>query len=197
MKQTLFLLLLAFSAVCCTPDSQPVVEQKDQFPDLRTSTMFVIKTGNHYSEQNAPQIMNRSAMSAHVTFDSSAIYQSVDPVNQGDVNKLMGFSDCGNDHQQNSARIGWSWTGEKLELYAYCYVDKARVIKSLGNFPLNKAITCSISAKDKYYYFKADNINDSIPRFCADYNSSRYKLFPYFGGDETAPHEVKILIVED
>ena len=101
----------------------------------------------------------------------------------------MGFSDCGNDHQQNSARLGWSWTNEKLMLYAYSYVNKERIIKSLGSFNLNQPINCSIKAENRYYYFKADNITDSIPRFCADYNSSRYKLFPYFGGDEVAPHE--------
>ncbi len=197
MKRSFYISLLSFLAVCCSPDSRPVIENNNQYPDQKTTTLYTIKSGNHYSEQNLPQVMNRNSMSAMVTFDSSAIYTSVDANNQADVNKLMGFSDCGGDHQQNSARLGWSWRGEKLVLYAYSYVNKIRIIKDLGNFDLNEPIHCSIKAENKYYYFRAGTATDSIARFCTDYNSSRYKLFPYFGGDEVAPHEIKMMIVED
>jgi hypothetical protein len=198
MKRSFYTLLLSFFAIFCRhQESQPVVNNNDQFPDQRTSILYIIKSGNHYSEQNKPQVMIRNSMSARITFDSSAMYTSVDANNQADVNKLMGFSDCGNDHQQNSARLGWSWTGRKLVLYAYSYVNKTRIIKNLGSFNLNKPIYCSVKAENKYYYFQAGNITDSIPRFCTDYNASRYKLFPYFGGDEVAPHQIRILIAED
>jgi len=198
MKTTLYILLLSFVAAFCSKQNiQPVFDNTEPFPDRRTSVLYVIKAGNHHSEQNQLQVMHRSSMSAVVTFDSSAIYTSVDATNQGDINKLMGFSDCGTDHQQNSARIGWSWSGENLVLYAYSYFDRKRIIKTLGNFSLNIPIACSIKAENKYYYFKAGNITDSVSRFCADYEGNRYKLFPYFGGDETAPHEVRILITED
>jgi hypothetical protein len=35
-----------------------------------------------------------------------------------------------------------------------------------------------------------------LPRHCTGSNYTRYKLFPYFGGDEVAPHRIKIKITE-
>ena len=198
MKRSFNLIFLGFFAVFCNKqESKPLPEKTLQFNDQKGTISYLINKGNHYCNQNQPQIMNRNSISARVTFDNSAIYTNVDADNQGDVNKLIGFSDCGNDHQQNSARLGWSWNGTNLVLHAYAYVDKARIIKTLGIFDLNKPITCSIKAENSYYYFRADGHIDSITRFCADYNNYRYKLFPYFGGDETAPHEISILIEED
>ncbi len=191
------ILLICVIAISCDKPDGLLPGNEVAFSDLRNTTKYHIKKGNHYAEQNAPQVMHRDSISATVTFDSSAVYTSVDPGNQADVNKLLGFSDCSNDHQQNSARMGWSWNGHSLELYAYAYTQKSRTIKSLGNFDLKKPVHCLIRAKNRYYYFQAGSSTDSIPRYCDEYNGSRYKLFPYFGGDETAPHEIIILIAED
>ena len=38
-----------------------------------------------------------------------------------------------------------------------------------------------------------DDISTVIPRAC-DMNYKRYYLYPYFGGDEVAPHTIKIKI---
>ena len=130
-------------------------------------------------------------------FDSSAIYTSVEKANQEDVNKLTGFSDCGTDHQQNSARIGWSWNGSQVVLYAYAYVNKLRYIKTLGEVNINQSFSCSIQARNNNYYFEADGHIDSIPRYCAGDLNYRYKLFPYFGGDESAPQEIRISMTEE
>jgi hypothetical protein len=129
-----------------------------------------------------------------VIFDSSAIYSTVDLSNQGDINKLLGFSDCGTNHQENSARLGWSWNGNELIIYAYAYVNKVRISKTLGPIELNKPFACSVKAEEGFYVFKAGNMIDSIPRYCNIYTGTRYKLFPYFGGDETASHDIKIAI---
>lgn len=197
MKNRFTKVFICFLALGCAKPDGLLPRNEVAFADLRNATTYLIKTGNHYSEQNAPQVMQRDSISATITFDSSAVYTSVNSGNQADVNKLLGFSDCANDHMQNSARIGWSWNGHSLELYAYAYTQQSRTIKSLGNFELNKPVHCLIKATNNYYYFHAGNTTDSIPRYCDEYNGSRYKLFPYFGGDETAPHEINILIAED
>ena len=188
-----------FVAICvvnfgCKKQTEAPTESTSQPVDSLIT--YIIQKGNHYSDQSVLQLMNKPAITADVTFDSSAIYKSVDPVNQADVNKLMGFSDCGSEHQQNSARLGWSWNGTALILYAYAYVNSVRVIKTLGPVPLEKPITCSVKAKANYYYFSALSYTDSIPRHCAGYVESGYKLYPYFGGDETAPHDIRIKIYE-
>lgn len=164
---------------------------------IQKAMTYIIKKGNHYSEQSEWRILNDPFISARVTFDSSAMYTTIEKSNQGDINKLIGFSDCGTDHQQNSARLGWSWNGRELILYAYAYVNKVRLSKTLGPVPLNQPFACSVKAENNYYYFKVNRYTDSIPRHCTGYIGDHYKLFPYFGGDETASHEIRISIVED
>ena len=153
---------------------------------------FLIKKGNHSAEGNHFQMFEKTSLSYEVEFDSSAIYESALISNQEDVNKLFGFSDCNTHHHDNSARIGWVWNGKAIALYAYSYVNKERVIKPLINIQINEQVKCSISASGDKYYFKVNNYTDSLPRHCTDYEGSRYKLYPYFGGDEMAPHDVRI-----
>lgn len=155
---------------------------------------YVIKKGSHYSDGSRLELIRYDAIHCAVQFDSTAIYTSLDAGNQGDVNKLIGFSDCGSDHQQNSARIGWSWNGKGVLLYAYCYVNGERVIKTLTLAPLHTPIDCTVAAEGKYYQFSINGVRDSVARHCEGYSGTRYKLFPYFGGDETAPHDIHIKI---
>ena len=153
---------------------------------------YVIRKGNHSVDGDHFKILRTNRINCEVVFDSTAAYQSGLPENQLDVNKLIGFSDCTNNHHQNSARIGWAWNGQAVRLYAYAYVNGERVIKPLGDFPLNRPVTCSVAATGDQYYFSAGTIVDSISRFCASYSGTRYKLYPYFGGNEVAPHDITI-----
>lgn len=180
----------------CEKDTVVVAPAENPLLDTKR-TEYLIKQGNHFCEQNGPELMIDPVIRATVTFDSSAAYTSLDTVNQGDVNKLIGFSDCNTNHQENSARLGWSWNGKKIALYAYAYSNKARIIKALGNVDVNQSFPCSVTVGAGYYYFKVNNRTDSIARFCTGHTGYRYKLFPYFGGDEAAPHDVRIIIVEE
>jgi hypothetical protein len=157
---------------------------------------FLIRKGNHAADGNNLEIIDRNYIHVRVQFDSSAIYVAATGNNQGDVNKLLGFSDCDTHHQENSARIGWSWNGKAIVLYAYAYVNKERMIKTLASVFINEPIQCSIRAEGEKYYFEVNGHKDSLPRHCGDYQGSRYRLYPYFGGDETAPHDISIKITE-
>ena len=161
-----------------------------------TQVEYLIKKGKHAAEGNHFNILSTNEINCEVVFDSSALYLSANGANQEDVNKLTGFSDCNDNHQRNSARIGWSWNGRAVALYAYAYVNNERMIKTLSAVPLHKAVTCSVRAEGGQYYFSTGTVTDSIPRHCAGYSGSRYKLYPYFGGDETAPHDITIRIRE-
>jgi hypothetical protein len=45
------------------------------------------------------------------------------------------------------------------------------------------------------YELRVNGVIKTVSRPCSgDYK--RYKLYPYFGGDETAPHTIKIMIKE-
>jgi len=130
-----------------------------------------------------------------VTFDSTAIYTTTNPANQGDINKLYGVSDCGSDHQTNSARFGWRWFNGKLELHAYTYLNKVRKSAYIGDIPLGKATVCELKLENEQYTFSASGHTVSLPRACNGAGAG-YQLYPYFGGDEAAPHQVTIAIQE-
>lgn len=190
----LFIMLLCIISVSC---NKTIVIKSQVAPVVTNSLQkYIIKKGNHYADQSVLQVLNSSAIAASVMFDSSAIYTTVNQYNQGDINKLIGFSDCGTEHQQNSARLGWSWNGKNVMIYAYSYVNTERISRPLGPVELNRYFNCSVKANNDYYYFQAGMYTDSIRRHCNAFTGSRYKLFPYFGGDETAPHEISIAIKE-
>lgn len=153
---------------------------------------YTIKKGNHHSTQSIAKLAsNQLKFRAH--FDSSAIYTTIEKSNQADINKLYGFSDCSSSHHTNSARFGWRWTGENLEIHAYTYVDGERNAKYITSVAFDKAFDYSLIAFSDQYQFTVNDITIFMERNCSD-SGPGYILYPYFGGDETAPHDITILI---
>src|SRR5688572_7056131 len=182
--------LIMISLTACVKN-EPIAEVQNA---KIQGNIYLIKKGSHAASGNNFQLLRTNVIQCEVTFDSSAIYQSVNPENQEDVNKLMGFSDCNDEHHRNSARLGWSWNGHAVALYAYAYTNGERVIKALGDVEVNQPVKCSVSALGDKYFFSVGSTRDSLPRHCNGYNNARYKLYPYFGGDEVAPHDIQIRI---
>ena len=128
-----------------------------------------------------------------VQFDSSAIYTSVDPVNQYDINKLYGFTE-GQDPHLNSARIGWAFNDGKLRLYAYAYNNQQRLSQEIGTVNIGETINCAIKLDSLNYIFNVNEKQVKLRRAQAGVTAQGYRLFPYFGGDEVAPHPIRIMI---
>ena len=131
-------------------------------------------------------------------FDSSAIYSTFFSSNQIDVNKLYGFSDNNSDHHKFSARIGWAWYNNTLNLFGYTYNNGERSILNLGVFSIGANLNCRIQTDSatKSYLFTVNGKTKSMPRAATTKVGSGYRLYPYFGGDEPAPHTVTIQISE-
>lgn len=161
---------------------------------LVAQTQYIIKKGEHRS-QGGFALVSRKAFSFEVRFDSTAIYQTQTQENQGDTNKLYGFSDCLSSHHRNSARFGWRWYNNTLELMAYTYAHKKRHYKVLKAINLNQSYRCQIKVKKNIYVFSVEDVQVEMPRGCHR-RILGYKLFPYFGGNEVAPHDVHIWIKE-
>lgn len=155
---------------------------------------YIIPQNNHFTSNNFG-LVSSNKLKFMAKFDESAIYTTLDPSNQADINKLYGFSDCSTDHQSNSARFGWRWYNNQLEILAYTYKDQKRFESSITTVELNKTYEYELEALENKYVFKLDGKIIEMERGCAG-NSDKYKLFPYFGGDETAPHDIKIEIKE-
>jgi hypothetical protein len=67
--------------------------------------------------------------------------------------------------------------------------------REITTVKIGRKMNCSINCLANQYRFTVNNKTVQLPRNCSD-NYSRYKLFPYFGGDEAAPQRIKIKITE-
>jgi hypothetical protein len=187
------LLLVLFS---CTKEN---VLRKVSTGKPTTTTQFTkytIRQGQHYCDENKFTSTSYSELNFIAKFDSTAIYSNVNPDNQLDINKLYGFSDNNSGHQQYSARFGWRWSDNALRLFGYVYNNGVRDSKELGTVAIGAENNCSIKVNAKSYVFSLNGIVDSLPRASTTAKATGYKLYPYFGGDETAPHTIYIWIKE-
>jgi hypothetical protein len=130
-------------------------------------------------------------MSFAVKFDDSAIYTLSS--NQDDTNKLWGFSD-GFDHLVNSARIGWRYYEGNLQLMAYAHVAGIFRYEELTIIQPGEEVTCRIKILGTHYVFAVKDVVIEIPRVTSGDYVTGYQLFPYFGGDEVAPQDIRIEI---
>jgi hypothetical protein len=178
--------------VACNKKQTDLVVNKDK--QSSEYKEYLIPKGQHYAEGNTFQFVNKKEMHFLARFDSTCIYTTENPENITDINKLYGFSDCSSPHQQNSARLGWLWNGKAIELYAYCYDDSIRNNKLLGTLTIGNVADLTISVQPHQYVFEYDGKKTIMDRHCVSDSIQGYQLYPYFGGDETAPHDVHVFI---
>jgi len=153
---------------------------------------FTIKEGNHRSGYRYKANYNNH-IEFKVIFDESAIYRTKNPSNQADVNKLYGVSDCGKSHMKYSMRFGWRYYGDSLQILWFKHEAGEFTFSVIADIEINKSYTCTLDIFEDEYIMSVDNISTVIPRACPN-DYKRYYLYPYFGGDETAPHTIKIKI---
>jgi hypothetical protein len=159
-------------------------------------TAFFIPQGANYCQQNEYHAFRGRQLSFAAIFDSSAIYTTANPANQADINKLYGVSDGNTHHQQNSARFGWNWNGKEIQVHAYCYAGGVRSYQLLGTAEIGKTYQYSIKADSSRYIFQFDDKVEYMNRVIKDSVLNGYSLYPYFGGDEPAPHAIRIYLKE-
>jgi hypothetical protein len=188
-------LLVFFSS--CTKQIDGIISGSTK--DVALSNQFVqytIAEGKQYCDQNVYTASTYSEQKFVVRFDSSAVYKTVASSNQVDINKLFGFSDNNAQHHQYSARIGWRWSNNALRLFAYVYNDGVVSYKELTTVAIGAEINCSIKVSGNSYVFTVGDKVDTMPRTSTTEQAVGYKLYPYFGGDEMAPHAISIWIKE-
>lgn len=160
---------------------------------------YIIKKGDHYSNvTDLPSYYTGKSMKFKAMFDESAIYD-LGNENQYDVNKLYGTSDCGSwSPTQNSARFGWVWNlqTKKLEIYGFVHVNGKFDFTLIDHADLNQVFDyeLTLSEDGSQYIFNFRGKTISMNRGCSKSEMSGFKLKPYFGGNEVAPHDVLIKI---
>ena len=154
--------------------------------------VYKIKEGRHRS--NTAYCTTRSNyISFEAIFDESARYTSLNPINQYDINKLYGLSDCGTSHTKNSIRFGWRWLNDSLEILWYKREDGEFSFGNITTVDLNTSYHYTITFTKDSYILSVDGIEVIVNRKCFG-DHKRYYLYPYFGGDETAPHDITVRI---
>jgi hypothetical protein len=193
MKTICFLIGVFFFTGCSKKqlDDHAPIKETETGPDEYST--YTIQKGAHYCDQNPIKSITIVEMKFVVKFDSSAIYQTELPENQYAVNKLWGFSE-GTSNHYNSARIGWSWTENALRLYGYAYVSGQLHYQEITSAAIGTEINCSIKLSEETYLFTVNNVSINLPRGTSGIQASGYQQYPYFGGNEVAPHLITILI---
>lgn len=195
MKGSILLAFAVISFVSCSKMTEAIVDKTStsntppgQF------TRYTIEKGNQYCNGNNYKPVEISELRFVVKFDSSAIYETRLAENQYDINKLYGFSDNNADHHQYSARFGWRWSGNALRLFAYIYNKGVVTSKELTTVAIGEENNCSIKVTSTNYVFTVNEITGQLPRMATTEKAEGYQLYPYFGGDEVAPHRINIWI---
>ena len=183
----------------CQKNAATIFEQEPVTKTVTTSTTdftkYTISKGEHYTANNAYQPIESDELKFIVLFDSTCIYQSNTEENQFDINKLYGFSDNNAMHHSFSARFGWSWTHNALRLYGYVYNEGVVTSKELSVIPIGKEVSCTIKVNNNVYQFYINGeLAGELDRKATTPKAHGYLLYPYFGGDEVAPHNVNIWI---
>lgn len=162
---------------------------------------YTIEAGNHYANGiNVKPWIGKTQYKFKALFDESCLYD-LGNYNNKDINKLAGltFSWWNDD---NSVRIGWNCSLQNGKVQLFGYFHKGGVIDylPLGQADVNTFVEfyIDIDRPAGTIWITSSNIGFAYP---TSFNFSGvpkygYYNYPYFGGDETAPHDMQITIID-
>lgn len=160
---------------------------------------YVIKKGKHNCKPLLKfSLVYEKWLQFRVKFTESCLYK-YDDLDGQDINKLMGFSD-GGLHTKNSARIGWRCIdGKTIELFSFCHVNSKMIYKYMTTVNIDEQVLVNMFVNDDEYMIDVTDSNfkmttNRVKRGTKSNFKLDYLLYPYFGGDHVAPHNIEIYI---
>lgn len=167
---------------------------------------FTIKNNRHYSNNWIWKSLSsfwarKKRFSYNVVFHRNCKY-ILNSEDQEDINKLYGVCFGLNPHN-NSMRFGWNYSIEldKINLYSYCYINGKREYKFLCSVDVDKEYTLCIHtlSKEKALFTVICSETSKIAQRFIVINKTKnwgVNLWPYFGGNNAAPHNITISLEE-
>lgn len=160
---------------------------------------YIIKRGKHYHKALWRLYFHFGSrfLSYDVIFNTSCWY---DTRMIGDhTNKLFGMG-FGLNHHKDSIRVGWKpiENSDKIALYAYTYNKGVRFIEVICKISVNMKFNVKIEPhyeRNTYIITISDTKQKSIIEYRQNFDFKDnwgFRLFPYFGGNPTAPDDMNI-----
>ena len=154
------------------------------------SGKITIRKGTHAPFRFPQLLIQPRILKYRFMFTDSCRYD-IGENDQADVNKLFGIGYFPS-HKITSVRVGWRWDIQagKIELLAYYRWTYGMQFKPIGHVDTNQWINMEIIQTWEYHEI---NIQD-MPKTTVFIEPSPvgYLLRPYFGGNQTAPHDMTI-----
>lgn len=155
-------------------------------------TNYIIKQGEHSSSHGIKFYTGKSNFQITAIFYESCMYDLGDS-DQENINKLCGIS-FGN-HQKNSIRIGWNYSlvTKKIRIFYYLYENSVRRSEEICSVNVGDVLSLSLRLETGANYFIIFNnkflklVNYKFP-----FLKLGYYLYPYFGGNKVAPHDISL-----
>jgi hypothetical protein len=156
--------------------------------------IYTIQKGDHRSNW-IPSLTFKKSLYFVFEFLSDPSYTLANKSDQEDTNKIFGISDSWY-HRRHSIRIGWRYDDklQKSICSVYYYRDGRHYIEDLGEIVEGQPYLCIIDISKDDYTVISLNKKVIIPR-TSKWWGPRYQLFPYFGGQQVAPKQFKIEII--
>ncbi len=170
-------------------------------PSYNQSEHYIIPKGSHYSVHRFHTYTHSASVSFNFMFNESAVYTVTSP-DQADINKLAGFAEgAPTAIHENSARFGWRWFNDRLEIHAYAYTSGVRKSVCMGNIEIGKTYYGKIISHENSYEFIFLDTSFFLERdvpfstiFGDSIHLKRYISHPFFGGNQKAPHDITIAL---
>jgi len=161
---------------------------------------YEIKKGNHYASMSIFEKIcgigwKIKTMSLRFVFRNECWWSPARNQEDLDQNKLAGIG-FGTNHHNNSVRLTWVpdfETPGMIKVSGYTYDEKKEgqkfTIAFIKSVHVGDTITGKIESRDGAYFLTVNDVtirmdnNKTDPNLC-------FRLFPYFGGNNTAPHDM-------
>ena len=160
---------------------------------------FTIKKGKHYS---SPMFFIRRLLLAFtktfeftVEFNENCLY-TLPASDKFDINKLFGVSCNTLLLHKNSIRFGWRCVDNMyIQLVSYAYIDGVRIPEQIiKTINVNEKVSCKMIFVDDQVLLSVTDLTD-VSTVGVNLNKEQtwgIFLWPYFGGNNPAPHEMKM-----
>lgn len=162
---------------------------------------YLIKKGNHYADITLGNRISSlgwkvKRTSIRFRFHKECWWAPPRNDNDRDLNKLCGIG-YGLNHQKNSVRLAWVPdfnVNGKINIYGYIYDERAdgnHLSAFIHSVQVETNNTALITNSGSKYEFLVNGKFAEMPNTHAD-PSLCFMLYPYFGGNNTAPHDMVI-----